>query len=244
MRTFFPRRKATHTLLLLSSTLRGPWAGVGRRAVPLAGATLEPGQGLAGAQSPAVCWGHSGEDRSKIRPAVPAPSPIQTAAGCGRPSAHTAEGARWLWVPPHLRPQCKACTQHGLSQGSSPESHPGSMLPPACIWSLYWGAWAEPPRACGRGRGQARAGRVVFYGPPKHTSQKRGERRNKQWRQEIEKVASNRKGSSWSAHLLLPPAFSLLLRTHGLGGQVTLGPLLASGVPNHEHWQNPACFAG
>lgn len=72
----------------------------------------------------------SGKDRSKIRPAVPA-TPIQTAAGCGGMSAHTAEGARWLRLPPHLRPQCKACAQHRLSQGPawSPTLAPCSHLP-------------------------------------------------------------------------------------------------------------------
>lgn len=81
-----------------------------RQAVPLAGATLEPGQGPAGARGTGVVRATVARTGARLGQLSPPPAlgpPIQTAAGCGKTSAHTAEGARWLWLPPHLRPSAK-----------------------------------------------------------------------------------------------------------------------------------------
>lgn len=133
------------------------------------------------------------------------------------------------------------CTAPPVTRPSL-EPHTGPMLPPASIWSLYWGARAEPPK----GPVEGEQGRLRPAGWGFIATQKRlagggegggtdtGNQRCRRWPPR----------DPWSTGPLFPPASPLLLHSYGLGGQSTSVPLLVSGVPGHEYWQNTSSVTG
>lgn len=129
VRAFFSRRKSPHTLLLLSSTGAGPLG----QAV---GGTLDQGHPGSPGRVPPVPSalelgpGHSGEDGGEIRPAVPPSRRPPAVVGHLLPQLR---GARWPWLPPHLRLPMRP------REAPSPEAWSGLSVSTCLSWPLCWG---------------------------------------------------------------------------------------------------------
>lgn len=126
-----------------------------------------------------------------------------------------------------------------------PSLEPYTILaPPASIWSLYWVARAEPP--CHQRPVEENQGRLRLAGWGSMATQNRLAGRGEGGGTDTGNQRCRRcpPRDPWSTGPLLPLASPLLPHSHGLGGQSTSVPLLVSGVPDHEYWQNASSVAG
>lgn len=206
------------------------WA-VGRGGAPSAGPFWSPGGVLLGRGPWSLVLGHSSKDGTRLGQL----SPVQTAAGCGRTSAHTAEGGQVAMASPSppapprdLGTPLPACTRPP-PRGPVPAQHSAT----ASIWSLYSRARAEPPR------GLWKETRGKQWGEGTQGSQSRlakgGEGGGRDSGDQRCCVWLAPQGSPQPhSHALPPHASRCQSQTHGLGSQDTLVPLLALAVLGHE----------